>query len=193
MKKSLHHYRCWKKAVPGLVVGLCVVAISMFASPDLGAAQKGGKQSFKSMDEQVQSLKERVLALNRELFLLEEELLFPATTQVAVFLSLDVGKYFKLDSVQLKLDGKVVANHLYTPREIQAMEKGGVHKLHFGNVKRGNHQLVAFVRGKDLKGRDFKLGTKLDFVKADDPKYIELKIVDLKSRRQAGFDVKVWQ
>ena len=39
-------------------------------------------------------------------FLLEEELLFPANSQVAFFLSMDVGEYFALDSVNIKIDGK---------------------------------------------------------------------------------------
>src|ERR1700745_3428641 len=67
-------------------------------------------------DEQVQGLKKDVVDLNRDLFILEEELLFPANTQVAVFLSVDVGNFFALDSVQLKLDQKEVINYLYTPR-----------------------------------------------------------------------------
>ena len=49
------------------------------------------------LDEEVQDLKAEVLNLNRELFLLEEELLFPANTQIAVFVSMDVGEFFALD------------------------------------------------------------------------------------------------
>ena len=78
------------------------------------------QQNFKTLDGQVQSLKQEVIELNRDLLVLEEELLFPATTQVAVFLSMDVGKFFQLDSVQLKIDDKVVANYLYTDRELAA-------------------------------------------------------------------------
>ena len=42
----------------------------------------------------------------------EEELLFPAGTQVAVFVPMDVGKMFARLG-QVKLDDKVVANYLY--------------------------------------------------------------------------------
>ncbi len=69
-----------------------------------------------SIDGEVQDLKDAVLDLNRELFMLEEELLYPANTQIAVFLSMDIGEFFALDSVQLKVDGKEVTSYLYTER-----------------------------------------------------------------------------
>ena len=81
-----------------------------------GAGVADAGEDFRSLDEDVQSLKEEVLELNRDLFLLEEELLFPANSQVAFFISMDVGEYFALDSVNLKIDGKEVANYLYTER-----------------------------------------------------------------------------
>ena len=102
---------------------------------------------FKSIDQEVQSLKKEVLDLNRELFVLEEELLFPANTQVAVFVSMDVGEFFALDSVTLKVDNKEVANYLYTEREAQALLKGGVHRVYIGNLKAGEHELIALVHG----------------------------------------------
>jgi hypothetical protein len=89
---------------------------------------------FRVLDEDVQSLKKEVLDLNRDLFLLEEELLFPANSQVAFFVSLDVGEYFELDSVNLKIDGKEVANYLYADREIGALARGGVHRVHMANL-----------------------------------------------------------
>jgi hypothetical protein len=97
------------------------------------------------MQEDVQNLKKQVLELNRDLFLLEEELLFPSNTQVSVFLSMDVGTFFQLDSVSVKLDGKEVASYLYTPREIDALIRGGVQRIHIGNIKNGEHELVAFL------------------------------------------------
>ncbi|MEL7450549.1 MAG: hypothetical protein AAFN78_15155, partial [Pseudomonadota bacterium] len=101
------------------------------------------------LDTQVQDLKKEILALNRDLFILEEELLYPANTQTAVFLSMDVGEFFALDSVQLKVDGEDVVSYLYTEREIEALVRGGVQKLWLGNLKSGEHELVAFFTGKD--------------------------------------------
>lgn len=148
---------------------------------------------FRQLDSRVQKLKMKVLNLNRELFLLEEELLFPGTTQVAVFLSMDVGKFFSLDSVQLKLDSKVVANYLYTGREVDALYRGGVQRLYTGNMKAGQHELIAIFIGKGPKGRDFRRGTSLKFVKDTEAKFVELKIIDDKARLQPTFSVKEWE
>lgn len=148
---------------------------------------------FKSLDGEVQGLKKEVLDLNRDLFLLEEELLFPANTQVAVFLSMDVGTFFELDSVQIKLDDKEVTNYLYTEREVEALNRGGVHRIHLGNLKVGKHELVAFFTGKGPHERDYKRGATLKIDKGTDAKYIELQIRDAMGRLQPEFDVKVWQ
>ena len=146
-----------------------------------------------ALDTRVQDVKSDVIRLNRDLLVLEEELLFPANTQVALFVSMDVGKLFELDSVQVKLDDKVVASYLYTPLEVQALHRGGVQRVYVGNLKAGEHELVAFFTGKGPHDRDYKRGTTLKFEKGTDPKYIELRIKDSTGKIQPEFDVKVWQ
>jgi hypothetical protein len=150
-------------------------------------------RDFKSLDADVQGLKKEVLDLNRDLFLLEEELLFPANTQVAVFLSLDVGTFFALDSVQLKLDNKEVANYLYTEREVEALNRGGVHRVFIGNLKVGKHELVAFFTGKGPHERDYRRGANLNFEKGVGAKFLELRISDRQSAQQPEFTVKEWE
>jgi hypothetical protein len=145
------------------------------------------------LDDRVQQAKSDVLKLNRDLLVLEEELLFPASTQVAVFVSMDVGKLFELDSLQVKLGDKVVANHLYTPLEVQALHRGGMQRVFLGNLKTGAHELVAVFTGKGPHERDYKRGTTVKFDKASGPKYIELRIKDSTGKLQPEFDVKVWQ
>jgi len=156
-----------------------------------GAADKGGASAAsQGLDKQVQGLKQDVLDLNRDLFVLEEELLFPANTQVAVFLSMDVGEFFQLDSVQLKLDNKVVTNYLYTERENAALLRGGVQRLYLGNLRTGKHELVAVFIGKGTHERDYKRATTLVFDKQTEPKYIELKVRDIEKKLQPEFEVK---
>lgn len=145
------------------------------------------------LDSRVQDVKADVIKLNRDLLVLEEELLFPANTQVALFVSMDVGKLFLLDSVQIQLDGKVVANYLYTPAEVAALHRGGVQRVYVGNLKAGEHQIVAFFTGQGPHVRDYKRGTTLKFDKGTEPKYIELRIKDTLAKLQPEFDVKVWQ
>jgi hypothetical protein len=148
---------------------------------------------FKSLDQDVQGIKKEVLDLNRELFTLEEELLFPANTQVAVFVSMDVGTFFALDTLTLKVNNKEVANYLYTEREAAALLKGGVQRVYMGNLKVGNHELVAFFTGKGPNVRDYKRGTSLQFEKGIGAKYLELKITDKQSKAQPEFVVKEWE
>jgi hypothetical protein len=147
----------------------------------------------KGLDQEVQGLKKDVVDLNRDLFVLEEELLFPANTQVAVFLSMDVGDFFALDSVQLKIDQKEVINYLYTPREVEALLRGGVHRLYLGNLKVGKHELVAFFSGKGPNDRDYKRGASLTFEKGIGAKYLELKINDRQRKQQPEFEIKDWE
>jgi hypothetical protein len=147
----------------------------------------------RGLDEEIQGLKKDVVDLNKDLFVLEEELLFPANTQVAVFLSMDVGEFFGLDNVTLKIDQKEVANYLYTPREADALMKGGVHRLYLGNLKVGQHELVAFFSGKGPNERDYRRGATLRFEKGIGAKYLELKINDRQRKQQPEFEIKDWE
>lgn len=169
-----------------------VMCAGTVSAQDFGSIE-GSSEDFRSLDSQVQDLKQEVMDLNRDLFILEEELLFPANTQVAVFVSVDVGFFFALDSVQIKIDNKEVANYLYTERESGALLRGGVHRLYLGNLKVGEHELVAFFTGKGTHNRDFRRGASLIFDKGVGAKYMELKIVDTERKLQPEFDIKEWE
>ncbi len=147
----------------------------------------------RGLDEEIQGLKKDVVDLNKDLFVLEEELLFPSNTQVAVFVSMDVGEFFAIDNVTLKIDQKEVANYLYTPREAEALLKGGVHRLYLGNLKVGEHELVAFFTGKGPNERDYKRGATIKFEKGIGAKYLELKINDRQRKQQPEFEIKDWE
>lgn len=160
-------------------------------SMEVGEAQ--ARTEFRSLDQDVQSLKKEVLDLNRDLFLLEEELLFPANSQVAFFVSMDIGEYFDLDAVKLQIDGKEVANYLYTEREVSALHRGGVHRMHMENLKVGNHELVAVFTGKGPNVRDYRRGATLNFEKGIGAKYVELEITDRVTKQQPEFVIKEWE
>ena len=163
------------------------------SAPAPGSAAADAGLDTRGLDEQVQGLKKDVVDLNKELFILQEELLFPANTQVAVFLSVDVGDFFALDSVQLKIDNKEVINYLYTPREVDALLKGGVQRLYVGNLKVGTHELVAFFDGKGPNDRPYKRGASIRFEKGIGAKYLELKIDDRQRKLQPEFEIKDWE
>jgi hypothetical protein len=157
------------------------------------AAPDAAPADFKTLDQEVQGLKKDVIDLNKDLFVLEEELLFPANTQVALYVSMDVGTFFALDSVTIKIDNKEVKNYLYTAREADALLKGGVQQIYLGNLKVGKHELVAFFTGKGPMERDYKRGATLNFDKGVGAKYLELKITDRVTKHQPEFTIKDWE
>ncbi len=165
----------------------------MAEAKNVEAAESESREAFRSLDQDVQTLKKEVLDLNRDLFLLEEELLFPANSQVAFFVSMDVGEYFELDSVNIKIDGKEVANYLYTAREADALIRGGVHRVHMANLKTGDHELIAVFTGKGPHVRDYRRGATMRFDKGIGAKYLELEISDRVKKQQPEFIIKEWE
>lgn len=175
------------------VAALLAAALPFSQAQTAAAVPAAPASAPAALDACVQDLKGDVLQLNRDLLVLEEELLFPANTQVALFVSMDVGKMFSLDSVQIRLDDKIVANYLYTPLEVQALHRGGVQRIYVGNLKTGQHEIVAFFTGQGPHERDYKRGATVRFDKGTEPKYIELRIKDSQAKLQPEFDVKIWQ
>jgi len=180
-----------KSALISLLAAI-VVALPAFAADAADPAPAPGADRS-ALDGEVQSLRRDVVDLNRDLFMLEEDLLFPASTQVAVFVSMDVGTFFALDSVQLKVDDKEVANYLYTEREQDALKRGGVQRLWLGNLKAGDHEVTAFFTGQGPHDRDYKRGTTLKVEKGVGAKYVELKVSDKLTKLQPEFVVRVWE
>ncbi len=174
-----------------LCAGMLILAAAALTGPRAHSTDAAAE--IRTVDQDVQALKKELVTLNRDLFRLEEELLYPASTQVAVFLSVNLGTFFALDSVQLTLDGKEVTNYLYTEREVEALHRGGVQKLFLGNLKAGEHELVAVFTGKGPHDRDYRRGTTVKFDKAVGAKYVELRITDREASLQPEFTVRQWE
>ena len=151
------------------------------------AAAPGAAGNPAALGSQMEGIKRDLVELKRDLVVLEEDLLYPASTQVAVFLSMDVGEFFALDSVTLKLNGKDVTHYLYTEKQADALFRGGVQRLFVGNVKQGETQLTAFFTGKGPEGRDYRRATTVTFEKSFEPSYVELKISDSTAKYQPEF------
>jgi hypothetical protein len=143
--------------------------------------------STAALSTQMEDIKRNLVELKRDLVVLEEDLLYPASSQVAVFLSMDVGEFFALDSVTLKLNGKDVTHYLYTQKQADALFRGGVQRLYVGNVKQGENQLTAFFTGRGPEGRDYRRATTVTFEKSFEPSYVELKISDSTAKYQPEF------
>lgn len=143
--------------------------------------------------DEIETLKQQLLTLNRDLLILEEELLYPANNQIALYLSIDVGEYFQLDSVKVMIDDQLVASELYTEHQIDALLRGGVQRLYVGNLKTGDHELTAFFIGIGPEGREYKRAASVAIDKQTSGKVYELKIIDSSSKQQPEFSVKEWQ
>lgn len=152
-----------------LVMQICVPTARSFG-------QDATREEMRSLDEQVQEIKTDVLGIAKDLSLLEERLLYPSGTQLAVFVALDSGDTFRLDAVQLQIDGELVAHYIYSFKELEALQRGGVQRIYTGNVQTGNHDLEVSVTGKLESGRDFSSTQSFTFGKGIEPKLLGLTL-----------------
>ena len=158
------------------VVWLLLITLLAWFSATPGKAQEPNRETMKGLDEQVQEIKSDVLGIAAELSQLEERLLFPSNTQVSLFVSLAAGETFRLDAVQVQIDGVPVAHHIYSFKELEALQKGGVQRLYTGNVPTGAHALEVLVTGKLAGGSDFSRSGSFSFSKDVEPKLVGITL-----------------
>lgn len=163
-----------------VLVGLCA---ALLTGP-LAASDEG-------LSRQIHSLKQNVLNLNRDLSLLERELLYPSS-ESAIFVSVDVGTPIRLVDVNLTLNGKHVGYHFYSEQEFTALTSGGIHRIFHGNLPSGRHTLEATVTGYDPQGKDYQKTTSHTFTKGPGRKMLELRVVDDLSTMQHRFEFQEW-
>jgi hypothetical protein len=163
---------CGRRAVSRRVVVVLLVAV--LAAPAV-FAQEVSKQHMQGLDEQVQEIKSDVLRIAAELGRLEERLLYPSNTQLAVFVSLAEGETLRLDSVQIQIDGQPVARHVYSFKEVEALQKGGMQRLYTGNVPTGEHRLDVSIVGK-RDGKDLSAAETFTFSKDVEPKLVGITL-----------------
>ena len=171
-----------------LLAGLTWLAVTSVA---FAQADGGSREQMQSLDEQVQVIKSDVLGIAAELDQLEEKLLYPSGTQVAVFLSLAEGQTFRLDSVQIQIDGERVAHHIYSFKELEALQNGGVQRIYTGNVATGEHQLEVSVAGKLPSGGDFGGKQRFGFRKDAPPAIVGITLAGPPSGG-AGIEIGRW-
>jgi hypothetical protein len=147
-----------------------------WASVSTGLGQEISREQMKGLDEQVQEIKSDVLSIAAELSQLEERLLFPSNTQVSVFVAMDPGESYRLDAVQVEIDGQLVAHYIYSFKELEALQKGGVQRIYTGNVATGLHQMQVAVSGKLPSGRDFSHEQAFQFTKDVEPKLVGITL-----------------
>src|SRR5579864_2381859 len=145
------------------------------------AAATPDQRQMRDLDEQVQQTKSDVLSIAAELNQLEEKLLYPSGTQVAIFVALTKGDQMRLDAVRLEIDGQLVAHYIYSFKELEALRKGGVQRIYVGNVATGEHKLEVLVDGKLEGGADFSRTGEFTFRKEVKPKLVGLTLAGPRS------------
>ena len=135
-------------------------------------AQDGYREQMKGLDEQVQEVKSDVLSIAAELARLEERLLYPSNTHLAVFIALAERDTLRLDAVQIQIDGQAVAHSIYSFKELEALQKGGVQRIYTGNVPTGDHQIEVTIAGKLDTGKEYTRTEHFAFTKGIEPKLL---------------------
>lgn len=159
----------------GIRCGLILATLALVCSA-LAAADSSSDEAMQSLDEQVQEIKTDVLAIAAELSNLEERLLYPSDTQVAIFVSLAEDESLELGSVQIQIDGELVAHHIYSFKELDALRKGGVQRIFTGNLRTGEHGIEVSIAGKLRGGRDFHATESSSFTKEVGPKIVGIEV-----------------
>ncbi len=152
----------------------------------------GAEADLKQVSKSIQELKQNVITLNKDLRLMEEKLLFPSSTKYTIFVSVSSGTFFTLESIKLKLDGKLVSTQLYSEKQRQAMLRGGVHKLYVTNLNEGDHTATLFFTGVGSGGRDYKRASTIEFKKGPAGEYLEVAISDDSVTQEPVFSIKQW-
>ena len=142
----------------------------------LSQAQDLSGQELRSLDGQVQEIKSDVLSIASELSNLEERLLYPSNTQVALFVAMNQGDDFRLDAVKVEIDGELATHHIYSFKELEALQKGGVQRIYTGNFPTGDHNLSVTVMGKLKSGKDLIESDSFTFAKGVAPKAIGITL-----------------
>jgi hypothetical protein len=143
----------------------------------LAQAGAGSTAEMRSLDDQVQEIKSDVLAIAADLGRLEEKLLFPSNTQLAIFVSIPDGQMFRLDAVQITIDGDLATRYIYGFKELEALQKGGAHRIYTGNIQTGAHGIEISASGKTHSGDDFDNSSAFTFDKGIEPKLLGISLV----------------
>lgn len=150
------------------------------------------REEISRVSKDIQHLKQQVIDLNKDLRLMEEKLLFPSSTKYSVFVSLSSGQFFDLESIKLKLDGKLVATHVYSEKQRAALLRGGIHKFYITNLNEGAHTATLFFTGIGPSGRAYKRASTIDFKKGPAGEYLEVAISDDSVTQEPVFGIKQW-
>ena len=153
---------------------LVVISVLLCICARTSLADEGARAQMKGLDEQVQEVKSDVLSIAADLNQLEEKLLYPSDTHIAVFVSLTQGETLRLDAIQVRIDGGLATHYIYSFKELEALRRGGVQRLYSGNIATGAHEIEVSVSGKLANDKDYAHTERFPFTKEIKPKLLGL-------------------
>jgi hypothetical protein len=162
----------WQQIRKAILVLLVLAPVASTVAQDLSRAD------LRSLDGQVQEIKSDVLNIASELNNLEERLLYPSNTQMSVFVEIAPEEEFRLDAVQITINGELATHHIYSFKELEALQKGGVQRIYTGNITTGEHQIDVIISGKLKSGKDFSESGTFTFAKGIKPKALGVTLSD---------------
>jgi hypothetical protein len=165
---------------PAVVAALCLLASRIASAEDARA-----------LDADSQALKRQILDLDRDLRVLEDLTLHPAPARLAIFVAMDIGAFFKLESVKVELDDREIAQHDYSDAEAAALVRGATHEVYVGNLAAGPHQVMAVFTGQGPHGRAYRRAVNLDLAPANGPRNVELRVGDWQDPQKPQFSAGV--
>ena len=165
---------------PAALAAVCLLASGLASAEDP-----------RVLDQDSQALKRQILDLDRDLRVLEDLTLHPTDTRIAIFVAMDIGAFFELESVKVELDNREIARHEYTKAETDALIRGAAHEVYVGNLSAGTHQLLAVFTGKGPHGRDYRRAVSLDLQPANGPRNVELRVGDWQDPQKPQFSAQV--
>ena len=161
-----------RKLLKATLLGLFAFA----AAVSYGGPADVSKQELRSLDDQVQEIKTDVLGIAADLTRLEEKLLYPSNTQIAIFVSITDGQPLRLDAMQINIDGRLATHYIYAYKELEALQHGGVQRIYTGNVPTGTHEIAVSVNGKTDSDKDFNRTATFSFSKGVEPKLLGITL-----------------
>jgi len=193
-RRNAVHQGTGRGARPRFLSGLltCGLVLLGFAAAVSRSDEGSQNPSFARIDQEVQAIKQEILDINRNLSLLEEELLYPPEHRLTVFLSLSSGTTMDLKTLRIYLDEDTLVHHEYSNAEMEALRKRGVHKAYIGSIRKGEHVLQAQLRGTDRKDRVFDIANSATFTKRQSTKYVELRVSESSLQRVPRLTIQSW-
>ncbi|MCF6258444.1 MAG: hypothetical protein L3K25_19485 [Gammaproteobacteria bacterium] len=166
------------------LAGLGLLASGMAYTVSAAEGSAAEATRFVQLDAAAERVLNEVAALGAQMVVLEEAQKSASHTRLRVLVTVDPGPFFQLDAIQLHIDERMVSFHQYTETELAALQKGGSHRLFWGDVSVGQHKLTVSMMGRTPKESDFQRTSTLVITSDEGRGVVELRIAPGENENQ---------